>query len=301
MPVDLAVAIPAFLDLTVVGLDVPPELGEERFASDLRRSPGGGAITAVGGARLGLSTALVAALGDDLAAELIRQEAAQEGIQVVVKPSPRTPVTVVIPVGDDRAMITIDRGVRVARSNVEPLQPRAVAVNLDLLHAVPDGAAGYVSCGEDDARAYVGRPPADLSGMRALFVNEREARALTGIDDCETAARRLGELVPVAIVMRGAQGALAVIDGERHAAPAYQDVEVADTTGAGDLFIAAYVWAELGDAAPADRLRWATTYASLSIDKPTAFGGAVTESRLLETGAQLGLTPPPAIARSTTA
>ena len=73
MPVDLAVAIPAFLDLTVVGLDVPPELGEERFASDLRRSPGGGAITAVGGARLGLSTALVAALGDDLAAELIRQ------------------------------------------------------------------------------------------------------------------------------------------------------------------------------------------------------------------------------------
>jgi len=40
MPVDLAVAIPAFLDLTVVGLDVPPELGEERFASDLRRSPG---------------------------------------------------------------------------------------------------------------------------------------------------------------------------------------------------------------------------------------------------------------------
>jgi sugar/nucleoside kinase (ribokinase family) len=301
MPVDLAVAIPAFLDLTVVGLDVPPALGEEHFASDLRRSPGGGAITAVGGARLGLSTALVAALGDDLAGELIREEAAQAGITMVVKPSPRTPVTVVIPVGDDRSMITIDRGVRVARSNIEPLDPRAVAVNLDLLHAVPPGAAGYVSCGEDDARAYGRRPPADLAGMRALFVNEREARALTGSDDIEDAARRLGELVPVAIVMRGARGALGIIDGERYEAPAYQNVAVTDTTGAGDLFIAAYVWAELGEAAPQERLRWATTYASLSIEKPTAFGGAVTEARLLDTGAQIGLTPPPAISRSATA
>src|SRR5439155_10590819 len=61
--VDLACAEPAFLDLTFVGLDGVPRLGEERLANDLLRSPGGGAIPVVGAARLGLSTALVSPVG----------------------------------------------------------------------------------------------------------------------------------------------------------------------------------------------------------------------------------------------
>jgi sugar/nucleoside kinase (ribokinase family) len=58
--VDLVIATPSFLDLTVVGLEALPALGEERFAGDLLRSPGGGAITAVAATRLGLRTTLVA-------------------------------------------------------------------------------------------------------------------------------------------------------------------------------------------------------------------------------------------------
>src|SRR6185436_5400109 len=65
--IDLAVTTPAFLDLTFVGLEALPGPGEERFAGDLLRSPGGGAITVVAAARLGLKSALVAPLGDDLA------------------------------------------------------------------------------------------------------------------------------------------------------------------------------------------------------------------------------------------
>ena len=67
MPTDLIVATPAFLDLTFVGLEALPALGEERFAGDLVRSPGGGAITAVAAARLGLQTALVSPLGRRMA------------------------------------------------------------------------------------------------------------------------------------------------------------------------------------------------------------------------------------------
>ena len=60
LSIELAVATPAFLDLTFVGLEALPAPGEERFAGGLMRSPGGGAITAVAAARLGLQTALVA-------------------------------------------------------------------------------------------------------------------------------------------------------------------------------------------------------------------------------------------------
>ena len=63
MSVDVVVAVPAFMDMTFVGLEGLPALGEERFAGDLVRTPGGGAITAIGCARLGLATALAAPLG----------------------------------------------------------------------------------------------------------------------------------------------------------------------------------------------------------------------------------------------
>ena len=66
-----------------------------------------------------------------------------------------------------------------------------------------------------------------------------------------------------------------------------------DTTGAGDLLAAAYIWAELRGAEPADRLRWAVLYASLAVMTPTGIGGAVTEPELLDAGVALGLTPPP--------
>ena len=77
---DLVVATPVFLDLTFVGLESLPALGEERFAAELLRSPGGGAITAVAAARLGLSAAVAAPLGDDVGGDLVRTMLAEEGV-----------------------------------------------------------------------------------------------------------------------------------------------------------------------------------------------------------------------------
>src|SRR5581483_9633690 len=199
--IELVVATPAFLDLTFVGLESLPELGQERFAADVTRSPGGGAITAVGAARLGVMTALAAPLGDDVGGELVRAALADEGVELIAsRPAPRTPTTVVMPVGGDRAMVTADLAAR---------SPRAVAANLDQLYVVPDGSFAYVTCGEDEARAYAGRPPADLRGARAFFVNRGEAIALTGADSVEDAARSLAELSETVVVTLAADGAIA--------------------------------------------------------------------------------------------
>src|SRR3954469_14177048 len=99
MSVDVVVAVPAFLDMTFVGLEGLPGLGEERFAGDLVRSPGGGAITALGTARLGLSTATCAPLGSDPAGDMVRETLEEEHVQVVGPTCPRTPVTMVMPIG----------------------------------------------------------------------------------------------------------------------------------------------------------------------------------------------------------
>jgi ribokinase len=291
MTVDLAVATPTFLDLTFVGLEGLPAAGEERFAADLVRSPGGGAITAVGAARLGLSTALAAPLGDDDAGDFVRAALQRDGVATPDRRSPRTPTTVVMPVDGDRSMVTVDPGVRASAADVAGLEPRAVALSLDQLYCVPPGTAAYVTCGDDDARAFARRPPAKLAGTRALFVSQREALTLTEEADVEAAAAVLGRSAERVIVTLGAGGALALVEGRCMHAPAIEATAL-DTTGAGDLLVAAYIWGDLRGASPEECLGWAVLYAGLSIATPTGVGGAVTEARLLEEGARRGLTAP---------
>ena len=69
-------------------------------------------------------------------------------------------------------------------------------------------------------------------------------------------------------------------------------VEAVDTTGAGDLFSAAYVWADHWGAGLNERLRWAVLDASLSVRVATAVAGAVPLRALLEEGAEHGLASP---------
>ncbi len=291
---DLVVATPVFLDLTFVGLEALPDLGEERFAAELLRSPGGGAITAVGAARLGLTAAVAAPLGDDVAGDLVRAMLAEEGVKpVATRSAPRTPTTVVLPFGGDRAMVTIDPGARASASDVAAHAPRAVAASLDQLYVVPDGAAAYVTCGDDDARAYAGRPPAALSGARVLFVNQAEAVGLTGAATAQDAAARLCDLADTVVVTLAGDGAFARSGGETLTAAGRHVEHPVDSTGAGDLLAAAYIWADLRGADAEDRLRWAVLYAGLAVMTPTGVGGAVTEAELIAAGAELGLAAPP--------
>lgn len=292
---DIVVATPVFLDLTFVGLDGLPAAGEERFAADLVQTPGGGAITAIAAARLGLGAAVAAPLGRDPAGLAVRETLKAEGVGMVERTSARTPTTVVLPVNGDRAMVTVDPGVRASASDVAALTPRAVALSLDQLYAVPEGAAAYVTVGDDDARAYAGRPPALLARASVLFVNQREALGLTGLHSVEGAAVRLGEAVDTVVVTLGADGAIAIHAGERLTAPVRTPVDAVDTTGAGDLLAAAYIWADLHGASPQACLEWAVLYASRAVGTPTAIGGAMHAAEMIEVGDAQGLEVPPGV------
>ena len=294
MGIDLAVATPVFLDYTFVGLEGLPGPGEERFAGDLLRSPGGGAITAIGAVRLGLSAAVAAPLGNDLPGIFVRQALEEEGITAPELTEIRTPVTVVMPVAGERSMVTVDPGARARRSDLEAIAPRAVAVNLELLDRAPSGPYTYVTCGDDDARAFAKRIPNRLAGARALFVNRREACVLTGADTPEDAARLLAEVAETVVVTLGPDGAFGMVEGEAVSVAGEPTGRVIDATGAGDLFAAAYTWADLLGAEPEARMRWANLYAALSVTAPTGVGGAVTRAKLEEEAERRGLPPLPA-------
>jgi ribokinase len=295
--VDLAVLTPAYLDYTFVGLEALPGPGEERFAGDMLRSPGGGAITAVGASRLGLNTALVAPLGDDLAGNFVRRELEAEGVIFGAPRGNRTPTTVVMPVAGERSMVTVDPGVRARAADLGPLSPRAVAATLEQIDIVPEGVCAFITCGDDDARAFAGRLPrvSPTRRARGLIVNRRESGILTGDSDPEEAARKLNAVAEIAAVTLGPDGVVASYDGRTVQVDGCREA-VVDTTGAGDLFAAALAWGDLLGADPEVAVQWANLYAGLSVGAHTGTGGAVTRERLLEEGSRRGLPPLPQVA-----
>lgn len=296
MSADLAVATPAYVDLTFVGLEALPAPGEECFAGDLLRSPGGGAITAVAAARLGLRTALVAPLADDEGGRFVRAAMAEEGVTVGTARGRRTPTTVVLPVPAGPAMVTVDPGVRATAAEIAAPAPRAVVANLDLLDLVPAAARAYLTVGDDDARAYARRLPQREAKARALVVNWREAQLLTDAPTAAAAAEQLAVLADNVIVGEGTRGATAQLEGRAVTVPGVDVDRTVDPTGDRDLLVAAFAWADLHGADPEARLRWALVYAALAATVPTGTAGATTRRRLLDEGRERGLEPPPGVA-----
>jgi ribokinase len=292
MATEFAVSTPAFLDLTFVGLEALPGPGEERFAGDLLRSPGGGAITAVAAARLGMQTALVAPLGTDLAGEIVRREVEAEGVTVAGFRPDRTAQTVVMPVGEERTMVTVDPGARARGADLAALNPVAVAANLEQLELIPDGARIYLTCGDDDARAFSGRLPAALAGAQALFLSSADALVLTAAGSVEEAAEQLADSVETVALTLGARGILAIAGRRRVEVPDFDAGPVVDTTGDRDLLCAAYAWADMRGADVEESIAWAQLYSRLAMTVPTGTGGALTEERLLEEGGERGLMRP---------
>jgi len=292
--IDLVCADPAFVDLTFVGLDALPAPGEERHAIDLLRSPGGAGTVAIGAARLGLKTALASPLGDDAEGAFVRSALVAEGVEPPPRTVARTPVTAVLPHAGDRAMVTFDPDERATRADVASFAPRAVLTSLTRLECVPDETMVYATAGDAEARAHAAGAalPERLGTARALLVNAREARLLAGIEDVVGAAVALAAHVPRVVVTRGPDGALTAAGDDVIEVPGVEDIEAVDTTGAGDLFAAAYIWSDLAGATPEHCLRWACLAAALSVRVPTAVAGAQTIDQLAAAGTERGLAVP---------
>src|SRR2546423_739403 len=75
-----------------------------------------------------------------------------------------------------------------------------------------------------------------------LFGNEAELLALFPDADFGAAVERLRDLCPLAVVTRSEQGSIVVAGNETHEVRAARVGEVVDTTGAGDLYAAGFLF-----------------------------------------------------------
>jgi len=236
-------------DLVVRGLALPRP-GETVSGGSFERHGGGkGGNQAVAAARLGASVRMVAAVGDDELGEEAVALLAEEGVDVAgVARLDGTPTGVALIVVDEAGENQIAVAPGANRSLAAEWVERALrgvgAGVVLLVLEIPDAAVLAGARAARDAGLPVVLDPAPVRGLPPellelgplLTPNRSEARALTGEDDPERAARALaGRTSAPVVVTLGAEGAL-VLDGERAERVAAPRVEAVDATGAGDAF-----------------------------------------------------------------
>jgi sugar/nucleoside kinase (ribokinase family) len=251
-------------DLVLTGDEIVPSFGQvERFvdAADLMIG-GSGSIVACGAARLGLRTALVGMVGDDLFGNFMCDALTQRGVDtrsIVVEPSLRTGVTVILSRPGDRAILTFPgtiaafaaadvdgkllttaRHVHVASYFLQTSLAPSLPTLFERAHQA--GATTSVDPNWDPQERW-DSGIRELLGLVDVFLpNGEEAIRIGGVQDAPDAARALAAHGPLTAVKLGAAGALAVENGGHSVQiPALAGVEPVDAVGAGDSFDAGFL------------------------------------------------------------
>ncbi|MCQ8188237.1 PfkB family carbohydrate kinase [Streptomyces rugosispiralis] len=275
-----------FYDLVFTGLGRGPVPGEEIWARGMGSGPGGIANLAVAAARFGLRTSLATVFGDDLYGRYCRAVlAGQEGVDLSPsRTAPtgwHTPVTISLALGADRALVTGGAEPPYGQDELigDPPAARSALVHIGpepqdwIAKAAASGTRVFADVGWDPSQRWSTDLLDQLSLCHAFLPNEAEAMAYTRTATPEAALRALAGLVPVAVVTRGRDGAIAVDqDTGEYAEADALDIDVLDATGAGDVFGASFVAATLAGWPLAERLRFAVLASGLSTRR---HGGAL--------------------------
>jgi len=265
-----------------------PVAGETIIGSDFDMGPGGkGSNQAVGAARLGAESHLVAVIGDDLFGDLAAALYQREGVGTAHLRRTRerhTGVGFITLNAAGENHIVLDMGANhlltpAAVDAAESLIARSQAV-LTVLEISADTAAHAMAVARRHGVISILNPaPAQpltddlLAAVDVLTPNESELRVLSGLapDDAtptlELAHRLQQRGVRQLVVTRGGRGALVVTaDGATHHVPGVA-VPVVDTTGAGDAFTSALAVA-LAEGRPLlEAVRFAVVAGALAVTR----------------------------------
>lgn len=285
----------------VARVDRLPAAGETVLAMSLARHDGGkGANAGVAAARAGARVAMIGAVGTDADGDAQLRSLAAEGIDTTGVQRAEAPT--------GTALIAVDAAganqIVVAAGANGTLQPGRVAAGV-----AATGVAGgvlllslEVPLRAVEAAAHAARAqgmtvvlnPApvqpladDLLAGAICTPNRGELSSLSGTDDlADAAARLLARGVRAVVVTLGEAGA-AVWDASGHAAVPALEVDVVDTTGAGDCFNGVLAASLADGLALRSAVERANAAAGLSVSAAGARGGMPERSaidRSLPTG-----------------
>lgn len=271
MSVTIGVVGSINLDLVASGAPLP-QAGETVTGAQFAQHPGGkGANQALAARRLGAAVHMVGCVGDDALAETAMTLLRRDGVDVSnvmseLGTSTGVALIAVSPDGENQITVASGANTRVGPSDVAGL-PNCDVILSQLEVPVTAVAAATRRAAETGALMAINLAPASgvspqlLKDADLLIVNEIEA-AFYG-----DALHERGGLV--ALTLGGDGAALFKMGQEIARVPAF-DVDVVDTTGAGDTFCGALAVALAEGQPPEQALRFASAAAALAVTRPGA-------------------------------
>ncbi len=265
-----------------------PVKGETLIGSDFDMGPGGkGSNQAVGAARLGAESHLVAVIGADIFGDVGVNLYQQEGVGIEHlrrTPERNTGVGFITLNAEGDNHIVLDMGANHLFSTEDVDRAEALIASSDVVISVLEippatAARGLALARKHGAISILNPAPAQplddslLSQVDVLTPNESELRILCGLapddptDTLEIAHRLQKRGVRNLVVTRGGDGALVIAEDGKVEHVAGQRVKVVDSTGAGDAFTCA-LGVALAEGQPLlDAVRFATYAGALACTK----------------------------------
>jgi sugar/nucleoside kinase (ribokinase family) len=282
------------VDLILVGLPSLPEMGQCKLSKDVQFTLGSAsAIFACNIAKLGKQVGFVGKIGDDDFGTFILESLKARNVDVshiIRDKKGKTGICVSLSFQDNYAMASYP-GVRelmsIADVDFEYVKS-ASHLHMSsyfLQPAMKEGCPELFKTARKNGLSTSLDPDSDphniwsdsiyqvLDHVDIFLPNEREALKITGSNDIKSALDILAEKVNTVVIKKGKDGAIAQHEDKRLSAEAFE-IEVVDTTGAGDSFNAGFICQYLNRAGIEECLKWGNACAAISTTKPggtTAF------------------------------
>jgi sugar/nucleoside kinase (ribokinase family) len=276
------------LDLILYGLPEKLVLEQEHLAKDLSITLGSSsAIFAHNLAFLGNKVGFSSCIGSDPFGEICLKRLGESGTDLsrVRKMSGKTTgLTVILPQRKERYILTYpgtmyDMSERDLELNYvfsakhlhvsSYFLQKGIRVSLiDIFRkAKAAGLTTSLDTNDDPENRWGSEVQLLLKHVDILLPNEREARKLAQTEDLERAAEVLSQKVPILVIKRGSQGAIARAGKEKFSSFPPM-VDAADPVGAGDSFDAGFVHQYIRGAKIEECLKFANVAGALSVTRP---------------------------------
>jgi sugar/nucleoside kinase (ribokinase family) len=303
---DLLVVGRPSVDVMFAGLEQWPELGNDIDATALGLCAGTSFNTPAAANRIGLRVAYVAVIGSDVWSDMVRAEFDAEGVPtefLVREDRPMPAVSVALNLDGDRGFVShwgggdVDDALATrALEAIERADVRHLHAQLDDMPEVEAAAAARgmtISLDSFDGASWASPRELDalLRHADVLLANEAEARAMTGAHDVEGALTALATHCACVVIRRGEEGAIGIAGGAIVSVPAEQ-VDVVDTTGAGDCFNAGFLAGWLGGLPIDSSLTLGVICGSRSVTDFGGYRGCPHEEAFRELAAARGVAVP---------
>ena len=268
----------ALVDSIIKGFDPQPISASGYRAVSGSLNVGGEAVNeAVAASKLGMKTAILCALGNDDAGEMVIRLLSRSGVDTgLVVRSPQTPVTTMF-VNSDGSRKSVTNEAHKYNFHPEQYTEKLAGSGAWILGSLfrapfddPEGILQVMTAAKKGGRTVYADTKLpnfrkltldDIAGSLPLVdyitPNEDEARFFTGEDDPEKmAAVFLRYGVKNVIIKLGGKGCILKNETETLRLPAFP-IRAVDATGAGDNFVAAFASERLRGADHRDALRFA--------------------------------------------